>query len=1518
MANGPFQSYAPPGVYTTTQVATSLSGPPAGIQIPVFLGVGQETLTATDLELVRGSSSTVDQQIVNEDASERFVLDNTNPQNPILGPADGMTSVFRVMNFPIVVGDGQGLTTNRPQDVQASVDGIPVVVARVEGATGIVQLQVPPPVGSEVKVTYFFNRTDTQATDDVSGQVSTESAVLKATEPGAYVIVSGVNDELIVTVNGAEATIPLTAGTFSASNVAIDINAAQVEGLTASSDLDNQGRERLQLSAEGSLVIGNGTANTLFGFLEGQATARNRVFTVFNGPIVDGTNGGITTTNVNDITVTVNGNVVVPESLDGSNRTITLTEPPLVNSTVEITYFYNTFQNTFDYLPNEGVVSVDRLGNAPGRNDFVQGLDYIILNDRVLWGSAVTVEAGRATPGSTVFDDTQISTTLTDGKIFLEEVERLQDNTVTPPRPSDTVVVLGNVPVVGDGRDTPTDNPALVEVYHGPTLQAAVAAGRRTVVAVESATRRVTVRDPIPAGDTVYATYFYPRLIDDTYTLTRTASGRFTVTSALRGQNLYNVRFGTSTSVDTIQWPGGVESNPDAIHLGADGVNETVTVTFATVNAVGAEFTNALPGPYNIFSNASDKMGMVLNDGGRGVANDALEVDLDAAAFAVLVNDGSTPATNYVVTTGTNDVFEFTLDTTNVSVTIPAGTYTIEQIAEYLWRSVESGARLTGTNTETFDFSAARDYDVTINGTNVTGTLPIGTAADTAATVAGVLQTAIETDSGTLTGGALTDPANDFQVIANMDGTVTIEASETLIVNDAGGATDVEDILGLPVASTVTNVRIARTWEGTDREYLLLRSRTTPTLPSDVSRVRILSGNANDLLGFSAFDESLGTLSAVNKGATLLNNAEISATDITNLEVNEEDFIVSIDGTQYIVPGSSFDGIVSLGDIITAIDAVIGAAGANVATVTQEGTLAQIRITSLQDDGTSAIDIGNGAANQYLKFTDGSTASQRRPSADDIVAVLNNDSAAWANETDVDLAALAAAGEFLNVFYAETLAVSGQGEFVTFKSFNTGVDVSITFAGGAETVFNDTGIGIEVGDNALGGEGTDGFTVASDNPNGSAGTGVVGQTYTDAVTGLRFTVLASEDGSYTAGQAFTLISEEQMLTGSSIVNKSLPGVDLIVTSLADIAAGDTAIVQTYDKSGDEPNVGDFYYITYNYVKDDFSTQFFTRFRELEENYGPLSPDNPLTLGGYLALLNGASVVAARQVQKAPGSQSATSQAFIDALDDLRRPLAGGLRPDLIVPLTTDPTVFGEIVRFAEVQSSPRFRNELRAFFGTASGTRPTDAQALARGLNSERAVLVYPDSALLSLQDELGQSTQFIVDGSFIASALAGVTVSPAFDVATPMTRQTLAGFDRLNRSLDEIEANNLAVAGVTVMEDAAPFLRVRQGLTTNVANRLTSIPSVIAIRDFVQRQARATLDRFIGLKFLTGRAQDVELALTGLLNSLVENQIITAFTGVSATPDPNDPTLLNVEAFYSPVFPLLFIDIRFTISSSI
>jgi len=47
------------------------------------------------------------------------------------------------------------------------------------------------------------------------------------------------------------------------------------------------------------------------------------------------------------------------------------------------------------------------------------------------------------------------------------------------------------------------------------------------------------------------------------------------------------------------------------------------------------------------------------------------------------------------------------------------------------------------------------------------------------------------------------------------------------------------------------------------------------------------------------------------------------------------------------------------------------------------------------------------------------------------------------------------------------------------------------------------------------------------------------------------------------------------------------------------------------------------------------------------------------------------------------------------------------------------------------------------------------------------------------------------------------------------------------------------------------------------------------------------------------------------VLSNLVRSQIIAAFTGVRATVTA-DPTLAEVEAFYQPIFPLLYLVLTF------
>ena len=102
------------------------------------------------------------------------------------------------------------------------------------------------------------------------------------------------------------------------------------------------------------------------------------------------------------------------------------------------------------------------------------------------------------------------------------------------------------------------------------------------------------------------------------------------------------------------------------------------------------------------------------------------------------------------------------------------------------------------------------------------------------------------------------------------------------------------------------------------------------------------------------------------------------------------------------------------------------------------------------------------------------------------------------------------------------------------------------------------------------------------------------------------------------------------------------------------------------------------------------------------------------------------------------------------------------------------------------------------------------------------------------------------------------------------------------------------------------------------MTNILTKTPTVIQIADLVQQNARAALEPYIGTKLLGSVTGSIETDLSQVFKSLKNAQIVANYTGITVTVDPNDPTSINVEAFYQPVFPLLYIVLTFNVRTSL
>lgn len=1670
MSIGPFTTYAPPGVYVRTltdPVAGQLLG---GVRIPVLIGTGQENLSQTDYEMIRGSSSVADTPIFGEDVSGRWITSGPN-DNPVLQSLpNGSITRFKVRNSPIVDGNGQGKVTYDVSKVSVSINGTQVVVAAVDGPNGVVTLLVPPSESDVVTVNYFFHRKDTRITDTVSSQVTTTAAYLIGARSSTFNVISGISDSFIVTVNDkVQVTIKLTPGSARlASDIVSDINNAAVTGLTANVHVDANGLDRVQINATGNLLIGAGNANGVVGFTSGSYTNRRRAFKVFNGPIVDGSDGGVTTTDVSKVTVLVNGQQVIPTAVDGQLQTVTLAVAPNAGSTVQISYYFNTFQDNFDYLPNNNIVSVVRAGISPGRGDFLNGPDFVVVNQGdqsvVMWGTAFSVASG-ITTGSTSFNQNQISGLMIDNRIYNVPLSRYVDPTTATT--SQTVFTLPISPRTGNGRDTPlslatftsitagrqdvpSSQPGLMLVRVGKNFRDAEARSLATVLAVDPVANTVTLRDPVPADYQVYATFWYNRIADDVFTLNVQTTGpsgigQFTVSSGISG-TVYGAKFGTKSGLSsTVQWPSGVETIPDAVLTGAGTpVAETVTVTFSNAlqPAQNASFSNSGAEPYDIYSSTRMFGGVVIDGAapvsvdlsqpyvavmvGSAVVNplsmlttDVIALNIDGINIAPVSLSGLTTLASVVtainaaidadvqVHTDGSGTFLSTAPNTLASATSFGGSNTLLQIKGRNLQSISNGlisnvtavvptsssqtdasaklglrvnvpvygsysainqvATLYGTVVAPFNVTQNLNdnLQITVDGLDVTAVIPAGptvTLDDVVTAINDAYVTVASTaDIATWTADVIAH-ANAFKTAFNLhmvsttyhvaaDGTNTLTsptattlATAITLLNEErtkfnahrsqSGVHQLSDAYNLIDAPAATNLQTAITLAHELRDSLNAHRVQMGVHGHDDLTNAIATANATDLatsITLANSEKTLVNAHFVFAPVHIINdsvNTIVAATAVdlpttitlaNQLKANinahyAQSGIHVVNDTSNAITASNATDLPTSITLLNAIKSAINTHYTQqlggyhvhgtydtVNTVTAQlselvahtgrGQYAgKLFLTSRVNTADSIVAVKTtGTAQALFGFSPGVQTGRTQPTASGISQALQANSS------------------FNALAVAYRVFVSGLGGYLNIISRTAGAFSSVAFSAvTSTTLMVDTGIGIVPGtSSAIGDAAQAGYTVTSSQGLlGTHGTGIPGQTYIDTTTGLRFTVLGQTVGDYTDGGSFTMVVSPTFTCDGTIPIRSIPGVELTVTNTTNMNPGTTALVTTYNRSGNEPKIGDPYYISYTYQKSDLTTALFRDLKRIQSNFGPPTTDNPLSLGARLAQLNGAVLVALKQVLKVSGTQQASVGSYQTAIDEQRKPISGNVKQDVIVPLGTDPLLAAYVNQHCIFMSSPRQEGERMGVFGPAAGTTPLGIQSTAKGLSSELMIVTYPDSYVIGIQDDQGTIVNRLVEAAYMAAAVGGSTCNPALDVATPLTRRPIVGFSSIGRTLDPTEANQTAVAGVTVIESVSSGLRIRHGLTTRIDTVITRIPSVTLIIQFVQQTMRRVLDPYIGQKFTGALLKSAESSMTGAFSSLIDQQILAKVVGISASVDPVDPTIMRSEAIYVPVFP--------------
>jgi hypothetical protein len=445
-------------------------------------------------------------------------------------------------------------------------------------------------------------------------------------------------------------------------------------------------------------------------------------------------------------------------------------------------------------------------------------------------------------------------------------------------------------------------------------------------------------------------------------------------------------------------------------------------------------------------------------------------------------------------------------------------------------------------------------------------------------------------------------------------------------------------------------------------------------------------------------------------------------------------------------------------------------------------------------------------------------------------------------------------------------------------------------------------------------------------------TGYMGQTFIDQTTGFRVTfsssmvVTGGDTVIYDIGNPTVSTAAKYYITvdfGNPETPSvyAVPGINVVVSTTSGGTVDntdDTVLLYTFNKSGNEPANGDGYYVSFDRTKTDYSIQFLTDMRTVIKNFGPIDINNPLVIAANLAFLNGARAVALKQIQKAAGQTDATVQSYIDGIDEFNEPLPNGLRPALMQALSTNAQVHTYLKSSNAIQSSIRYRNERTSIIGFAVGTTPDAVIQEVKALGTEKLTAIYPDAAVIGIDDAYGNTVEYLVDGSMIAAAVAGLDVSPAFDIATSLTRATITGFNRLYRRLDSVTAALVANAGCTVLEEVTPVIRVMFYLTTDLSTPLTRDPRIVEIKHFVQQGLRNVLDRYIGVKNLPSVMPQIQATVGSYFRSLKQADLITDYKPAVVTQSDVDPSTLNVECFYSPVFPVNWIVVTINLRNTI
>lgn len=188
-----------------------------------------------------------------------------------------------------------------------------------------------------------------------------------------------------------------------------------------------------------------------------------------------------------------------------------------------------------------------------------------------------------------------------------------------------------------------------------------------------------------------------------------------------------------------------------------------------------------------------------------------------------------------------------------------------------------------------------------------------------------------------------------------------------------------------------------------------------------------------------------------------------------------------------------------------------------------------------------------------------------------------------------------------------------------------------------------------------------------------------------------------------------------------------------------------------------------------------------------------------------------------------------------------------------------------------------------------------------------RSTYFYPDEIVVN-----AEGSNIAVNGMYLAAAAAGFLAADV-RLENPLTNKVLSGFTILrSRRYSQQTLRELAAGGITVLQPVTGGGRVIWGRTTSQSGFVEEQEiSVVFIRDRVAKILRAAFSGAIGRAETDITRADLSVIAVGILNSLVKQNLITAYDSLSIKRDDVDPTQWNIGVRVQPNYPINFIYIK-------